>query len=44
MNIQDLDGLIYEIVWKGISELRELSLAFPEDYELLCRYVNMELK
>lgn len=44
MNIQDPDGLIHKIDWKGIYELREISLAFPEDYELLCQYVNMELK
>ncbi|MEY8350569.1 NUDIX hydrolase [Bacillus cereus] len=43
-NIQDPDGLIYEIDWKRIDEVRKLSLAFPEDYDLLCRYVNMELK
>ncbi|MBC6971609.1 hypothetical protein H9I32_03935 [Bacillus sp. Xin] len=40
MNIQDPDGLIYEIDWKDVHELREISLAFPEDYELLLRYVN----
>ncbi|MBO1580977.1 NUDIX hydrolase [Bacillus sp. XF8] len=40
MNIQDPDGLIYEIDWKDVHELREISFAFPEDYELLLRYVN----
>ncbi|WJE51067.1 NUDIX hydrolase [Bacillus cereus] len=40
VNIQDPDGLIHEIDWKNINELRDLSLAFPEDYELLVRYIN----
>ncbi|WP_243523619.1 NUDIX hydrolase [Bacillus pseudomycoides] len=40
MNIQDPDGLIHEIDWKNVNELRDLSLAFPEDYELLVRYIN----
>ncbi|MDZ5606834.1 NUDIX hydrolase [Bacillus pseudomycoides] len=40
MNIQDPDGLIYEIDWKDVHKLREISFAFPEDYELLLRYGN----
>lgn len=40
MNIQDPDELIYEIAWKGIREVETLSLAFPEDYELICQYIN----
>ncbi|MEX0417626.1 DNA mismatch repair protein MutT, partial [Bacillus sp. C30] len=40
MKIQDPDELIHEIDWKGIHEVGKLSLAFPEDYELIYRYVN----
>lgn len=40
MKIQDPDELIHEIDWKGIREVGKLTLAFPEDYELIYRYVN----
>ncbi|MCH5475568.1 NUDIX hydrolase [Bacillus cereus] len=42
MKIQDPDELIHEIAWKGIHEVEQLCLAFPEDYELLCRYIDKE--
>ena len=40
MKIQDPDELIHEIDWKGIDEVKELSLSFPEDYEVLNKYIN----
>ena len=40
MKIQDPDELIHEIDWKGIHEVKKLSLSFPEDYELLYKYTN----
>ncbi|TCW48287.1 ADP-ribose pyrophosphatase YjhB (NUDIX family) [Bacillus thuringiensis] len=40
MKIQDPDELIHEIAWKGIDELKELTLSFPEDYEILNKYIN----
>ena len=40
MNIQDPDGLIHEINWKDVTELGDISLSFPEDYELLVRHIN----
>ncbi len=33
--IQDPDNLIYDIAWKNIDELKELSLSFPEDRDFL---------
>ncbi|PGK39368.1 DNA mismatch repair protein MutT [Bacillus anthracis] len=39
MKIQDPDGLIHEIAWKGIDEMKELTLSFPEDYEILNKYI-----
>ncbi|RDI45536.1 NUDIX hydrolase [Falsibacillus pallidus] len=33
--IQDPDELIHEIGWKSMDELSELTLAFPEDEEML---------
>ncbi|MGG0237779.1 NUDIX hydrolase [Bacillus rhizoplanae] len=39
--IQDPDGLIYRIEWKPLQELKNIPLSFPEDYELLQRYVNI---
>lgn len=42
MKIQDPDELIHEIAWKGIHEVEQLCLAFPEDYELLCQYIDKE--
>ncbi len=40
MKIQDPDELIHEIAWKGIDEMKELTLSFPEDYEILNKYIN----
>ncbi|MGE7870337.1 NUDIX hydrolase [Bacillus paramycoides] len=40
MKIQDPDELIHEIDWKGIDEVKELPLSFPEDQELLNKYIN----
>lgn len=40
MKIQDPDELIHEIAWKGIEEMKELTLSFPEDYEILNKYIN----
>ncbi|HDR7712358.1 TPA: NUDIX hydrolase [Bacillus cereus] len=42
MKIQDPDELIHEIALKGIHEVEQLCLAFPEDYELLCQYIDKE--
>jgi 8-oxo-dGTP pyrophosphatase MutT (NUDIX family) len=33
--IQDPDGLIYEILWKSIEDLKTLNLSFEEDREFL---------
>nr|WP_256208545.1 NUDIX hydrolase [Paenibacillus sp. CF384] len=38
--IQDPDGLIYEIAWKTVEELRELELSFEEDREPLIRFLQ----
>jgi len=35
--IQDPDGLIYEIAWKKVSEMKEDEFGFPEDREFLLR-------
>lgn len=40
MKIQDPDGLIYEIAWKSLEELKTLDLGFPEDREFLIRLVE----
>lgn len=40
MKIQNPDELIHEIAWKGIDEMKELTLSFPEDYEILNKYIN----
>ncbi|MGR5961388.1 NUDIX hydrolase [Bacillus paranthracis] len=40
MKIQDPDELIHEIAWKRIDEMKELTLSFPEDYEILNKYIN----
>ncbi|PEK61586.1 NUDIX hydrolase [Bacillus wiedmannii] len=40
MKIQDPDELIHEIAWKRIDEMKELTLSFPEDYEVLNKYIN----
>lgn len=42
MKIQNPDELIHEIDWKGIHEVEQLSLTFPEDYELICQYIEKE--
>lgn len=39
--IQNPDGLIYKVEWKAFQELKNIPLSFPEDYELLRRYVNI---
>ncbi|KFN03834.1 NUDIX hydrolase [Bacillus clarus] len=44
MNIQDSDEFIHEIDWKRMDEIKALLLAFPEEYELLCKYINVEKK
>jgi 8-oxo-dGTP diphosphatase len=38
-NIQDPDGLIYDIRWVSFEELKLLNLSFPEDGELLMNYL-----
>lgn len=40
MKIQDPDELIHEIAWKGIEEIKQITLSFPEDYEILNKYIN----
>ncbi|MFD1336721.1 NUDIX hydrolase [Oceanobacillus iheyensis] len=35
MHIQDPDGLIYDIRWINLQELRDLNLTFPEDRKFL---------
>lgn len=40
MNIQDPDGLIHEIAWKSLDEIRELDLGFPEDRDFLIRLLE----
>lgn len=36
--IQDPDGLIHEIAWKKINEMKEDDFGFPEDREYLLRF------
>ncbi|MBP0725234.1 NUDIX hydrolase [Bacillus sp. RG28] len=38
--IQDPDGLIYEVSWKSVNELKELDLSFPEDREYLISFIQ----
>ena len=38
--IQDPDNLIYDVAWKNIDELKELSLSFPEDRDFLIDYIK----
>jgi 8-oxo-dGTP diphosphatase len=38
-NIQDPDGLIYDIGWVSFEELKLLNMSFPEDRELLMNYL-----
>ncbi|SIT75695.1 NUDIX hydrolase [Edaphobacillus lindanitolerans] len=35
MTIDDPDGLIHEVAWKGADEMAGLILSFPEDRDLL---------
>jgi ADP-ribose pyrophosphatase YjhB (NUDIX family) len=42
--IHDPDGLIYDIQWKSVDELKELNLSFPEDREFLINYINQKKK
>ncbi len=39
-SIQDPDGLIYDIAWKGIEELKTLKLTYPEDRNFLMQYIR----
>jgi hypothetical protein len=39
-NIQDPDGLIYDIAWKGLEELKTLKLTYPEDRDFLIQYIR----
>ncbi len=39
-SIQDPDGLIYNIAWKGIEELKTLKLTYPEDRNFLMQYIR----
>jgi ADP-ribose pyrophosphatase YjhB (NUDIX family) len=41
--IQDPDGLIHEISWKSMEQLRHLELSFPEDRPFLINYINNKL-
>ncbi len=38
--IQDPDELIHDIAWKGIEEIKQITLSFPEDNEILNEYIN----
>jgi len=38
--IQDPDGLIYDVSWKSVNELKELDLSFPEDRESLISFIQ----
>jgi 8-oxo-dGTP diphosphatase len=37
--IQDPDGLIHDIRWVSLKELEHLLLSFPEDKEILVKYL-----
>jgi 8-oxo-dGTP pyrophosphatase MutT (NUDIX family) len=37
---QDPDGLIYDIAWKTLAEVRKLALCFEEDREFLERWLE----
>ncbi len=39
-SIQDPDGLIYDIAWKGIEELKTLKLTYPEDRNFLMQFIR----
>ncbi|MGP4107908.1 NUDIX hydrolase [Virgibacillus sp. L01] len=38
--IQDPDNLIYDIAWKNLEQLKELSLSFPEDRDFLINCIK----
>lgn len=38
--IQDPDGSIYKVEWKRFAKLKTIPLSFPEDYQLLQKYMN----
>jgi 8-oxo-dGTP diphosphatase len=38
--VQDPDGLIYEVAWKTVDQIKELKLSFPEDKEFLLNYMK----
>jgi 8-oxo-dGTP diphosphatase len=38
--IQDPDGLIHDIRWVSLKELDHLLLSFPEDKEILVKYLS----
>ena len=39
-SIQDPDQLIYDVDWKGGTELNTLELTFPDDRDFLMRYIS----
>lgn len=41
-NIRDPDGLIYDIAWKGLKELKTLKLTYPEDRDFLIQYIRRD--
>jgi 8-oxo-dGTP pyrophosphatase MutT (NUDIX family) len=38
--IQDPDGLIYDIAWKSVEQIKELQLSFPEDKDFLIDFIK----
>jgi 8-oxo-dGTP pyrophosphatase MutT (NUDIX family) len=42
--IQDPDGLIYEIAWKSIDDLKTLDMSFPEDRQFLIDFIKGKKK
>lgn len=42
-NIQDPDGLIYEIAWKSIDEIKDIELSFPEDRQFLIDFIKEKI-
>ncbi|WP_368072453.1 NUDIX domain-containing protein [Bacillus sp. FJAT-27986] len=41
-NIRDPDGLIYDIAWKDLEELKTLKLTYPEDRDFLIQYIKRD--
>ncbi|MDY0405570.1 NUDIX hydrolase [Virgibacillus sp. 179-BFC.A HS] len=39
-NVQDPDGLIYDIDWKSRKEIETLHLSYPEDREMILNYIR----